>query len=128
MERVLRGGMRPSIPRAAPPRLAALLTACWVTDPAQRPAFSQIIGELEALLASLSPQAGGGGGSGGGGGGAPAGAGAPPPLPPLAVPLSLPPAAPPGGMDMVPSAYASTEYDPTESTPGLKSGAAGDPN
>ncbi|KAM1121966.1 hypothetical protein TB2_003462 [Malus domestica] len=42
-------GLRPTIPKNAPPKLAELLEKCWQQDPASRPDFSEIIEILQTL-------------------------------------------------------------------------------
>lgn len=42
------GGERPAIPADAPADLASLAKACWAQDPRARPAFKEILAELNA--------------------------------------------------------------------------------
>ncbi|XP_050105085.1 serine/threonine-protein kinase STY46-like isoform X2 [Malus sylvestris] len=42
-------GLRPTIPKNTPPKLAELLEKCWQQDPATRPDFSEIIENLQTL-------------------------------------------------------------------------------
>ncbi|KAB2602637.1 serine/threonine-protein kinase [Pyrus ussuriensis x Pyrus communis] len=46
---VAQKGLRPTIPKNTPPKLAELLEKCWQQDPASRPDFSEIIEILQAL-------------------------------------------------------------------------------
>ncbi|TQE09497.1 hypothetical protein C1H46_004845 [Malus baccata] len=46
---VAQKGLRPTIPKNAPPKLAELLEKCWQQDPASRPDFSEIIEILQTL-------------------------------------------------------------------------------
>ncbi|GFH14523.1 sodium bile acid symporter family [Haematococcus lacustris] len=43
----------PDDPQACPPALASLITACWAHEPHLRPHCSQVVSQLESLLASL---------------------------------------------------------------------------
>eukprot|EP00935_MAST-01C_sp_MAST-1C-sp1_P000773 g773.t1 len=43
------GGLRPELPDDSPRRLAQLMERCWAHNPADRPAFSEITTELEAI-------------------------------------------------------------------------------
>ncbi|ELR21039.1 protein kinase domain containing protein [Acanthamoeba castellanii str. Neff] len=43
-------GVRPKIPASCPPRLAALMQACWDNDPSVRPTFQKIVDELNVIL------------------------------------------------------------------------------
>jgi len=42
-------GFTPTLPAATPPELARIVTACWTTDPEQRPDFDQLIASLAPL-------------------------------------------------------------------------------
>lgn len=42
---------RPELPPALPPRLAALIRACWADSPADRPPFAEVLHVLEGSLA-----------------------------------------------------------------------------
>lgn len=44
---VVQKGLRPTIPKHTPPRLAQLLERCWQQDPTLRPNFSEIIEVLQ---------------------------------------------------------------------------------
>ncbi|RXH87698.1 hypothetical protein DVH24_034598 [Malus domestica] len=46
---VAQKGLRPTIPKNTPPKLAELLEKCWQQDPATRPDFSEIIENLQTL-------------------------------------------------------------------------------
>ncbi len=46
-------GLRPLLPKQAPPAYAALLNACWHTDAAQRPSFEAVREALAQLLGGL---------------------------------------------------------------------------
>ncbi|KAM2008949.1 hypothetical protein ACFX16_003790 [Malus domestica] len=46
---VAQKGLRPTIPKNTPPKLAELLEKCWQQDPAPRPDFSEIIENLQTL-------------------------------------------------------------------------------
>mmetsp|Transcript_8453 Transcript_8453/g.7574 ORF Transcript_8453/g.7574 Transcript_8453/m.7574 type:complete len:653 (+) Transcript_8453:60-2018(+) len=50
MERVVMGGLRPSIDKRWNKRLQSLLESCWHEDKSHRPNFSDIIIELNALI------------------------------------------------------------------------------
>jgi len=43
-------GLRPSIPQACPPALAALIQGCWQASPQQRPTCEEILIIMEALI------------------------------------------------------------------------------
>jgi len=47
---VCKRGERPPMPADAPPRLAALINACWDGEPAKRPSFKEIIAKLDDVL------------------------------------------------------------------------------
>ena len=47
---VLTRGLRPSIPADCPRPYAALMEACWQTEPSVRPPFSEIAERLTAML------------------------------------------------------------------------------
>ena len=55
-----------SMPRRVPPKLKALIEACWAADYEARPEFLQVIATLEEILKELPPDppVGGGGGLG----------------------------------------------------------------
>lgn len=48
---LVRAGVRPPIPADCPPDWAALMTACWADNPADRPVFSDIVRCLARMLA-----------------------------------------------------------------------------
>jgi hypothetical protein len=50
---VAREGLRPRVPSRWPRQLSALVTACWDADPAERPTFRVIVGELERFQKAL---------------------------------------------------------------------------
>ncbi|XP_068325466.1 serine/threonine-protein kinase STY46-like [Pyrus communis] len=50
---VAQKGLRPTIPKNTPPKLAELLEKCWQQDPASRPDFSEIIEILQALAEQI---------------------------------------------------------------------------
>ena len=52
-ERMLQG-LRPPIPRSAPPLLSSLMERCWDTNPSQRPEFADIVKELVQIIAEVS--------------------------------------------------------------------------
>jgi hypothetical protein len=43
-------GLRPGLPKKAHPKLLDLMQRCWQADPSIRPAFPDILAELEDLL------------------------------------------------------------------------------
>jgi len=52
-------GLRPGLPKKAHPKLLDLMQRCWEADPSKRPAFPDILAELEDLLShvQVSPEA-----------------------------------------------------------------------
>ena len=46
----IKDGQRPAVPARVPTALAALIGDCWHQDPAQRPAFTDIVKRLEAMV------------------------------------------------------------------------------
>jgi serine/threonine protein kinase len=65
---VVQKGLRPPIPPACPPGLAAVMRACWDRDPAARPGFGELKASVEALyLAARAADAPGARAGGGGG-------------------------------------------------------------
>ncbi|KAJ7523571.1 hypothetical protein O6H91_18G054700 [Diphasiastrum complanatum] len=46
---VVQKGLRPSIPKHAPPKLTELLERCWCANPAKRPEFSEITLTLQKM-------------------------------------------------------------------------------
>jgi len=48
---VVRGGERPPLVRGWPPGLTALLSDCWHTEAALRPAFGEVVQRLRRLFA-----------------------------------------------------------------------------
>ncbi|XP_017229273.1 serine/threonine-protein kinase STY46 isoform X2 [Daucus carota subsp. sativus] len=46
----VRQGLRPDIPKDAPPKLVELMQKCWEASPSKRPSFSEIKIELEKIL------------------------------------------------------------------------------
>lgn len=57
------GGERPTIPPDAPANLAALTKACWAHDPASRPTFKRILGDLRQTDKGVGVSVGVGGGT-----------------------------------------------------------------
>ncbi|XP_017229275.1 serine/threonine-protein kinase STY46 isoform X5 [Daucus carota subsp. sativus] len=55
----VRQGLRPDIPKDAPPKLVELMQKCWEASPSKRPSFSEIKIELEKILeeSRVSPEA-----------------------------------------------------------------------
>jgi hypothetical protein len=49
-EKVIENGERPGIPEGCPAAYAELMQKCWLADPAARPSFEFICGELEKQL------------------------------------------------------------------------------
>ncbi|XP_062204130.1 serine/threonine-protein kinase STY46-like isoform X2 [Phragmites australis] len=49
----VRQGLRPGLPKKAHPKLLDLMQRCWEADPSNRPAFPDILSELEDLLAQV---------------------------------------------------------------------------
>lgn len=47
-------GLRPTTSEDCPPRLAALMQRCWDDSPSKRPEFTEIVPELEAIIAAHS--------------------------------------------------------------------------
>jgi len=58
IERVVMGGLRPSIPREVPKDLATLMQQCWDEDPKRRPSCTAILDVLEDILKSLTSRTG----------------------------------------------------------------------
>ena len=56
-------GRRPSTEhKHIPPALGRLIAACWHREPGQRPAFRQVVAELDSIIAAeCGPDAGGAG-------------------------------------------------------------------
>nr|CAB3463152.1 unnamed protein product [Digitaria exilis] len=54
----VRQGLRPGLPKKAHPKLLDLLQGCWEADPSKRPAFPDILAELEDLLAQVQGASG----------------------------------------------------------------------
>jgi len=50
------GGLRPTIPTNIHPKLAELMTQCWVADPSQRPCFTQILETLKVVKTEGPPK------------------------------------------------------------------------
>ncbi|XP_016539997.1 serine/threonine-protein kinase STY46 isoform X2 [Capsicum annuum] len=46
---VVQKGLRPTIPKHTPPKLAELLQTCWQQDPTSRPDFSEIVDILQQI-------------------------------------------------------------------------------
>ncbi|MCD7463304.1 Serine/threonine-protein kinase sty46 [Datura stramonium] len=46
---VVQKGLRPTIPKHTPPKLAQLLETCWQQDPTSRPDFSEIVDILQQI-------------------------------------------------------------------------------
>ncbi|KAK3139388.1 hypothetical protein QOZ80_5AG0382470 [Eleusine coracana subsp. coracana] len=49
----VRQGLRPGLPKKAHPKLLDLMKRCWEADPSNRPAFPEILAELEDLLTKV---------------------------------------------------------------------------
>eukprot|EP01094_Clydonella_sp_ATCC50884_P000240 TRINITY_DN10195_c0_g1_i1.p1 TRINITY_DN10195_c0_g1~~TRINITY_DN10195_c0_g1_i1.p1 ORF type:complete len:624 (+),score=168.98 TRINITY_DN10195_c0_g1_i1:265-2136(+) len=47
------GGLRPTIPPEAPPRLAKLIESCWHAVPSARPSMSEAVKEIEEMLIEM---------------------------------------------------------------------------
>ncbi len=43
-------GLRPAIPAACPPAIAALMQQCWAAEPRDRPSVPELIRQLTRLL------------------------------------------------------------------------------
>ncbi|KAL6906119.1 hypothetical protein ACP4OV_003720 [Aristida adscensionis] len=54
----VRQGLRPGLPKKAHPKLLNLMQRCWQADPSNRPAFPDILAELEDLLAQVQEDSG----------------------------------------------------------------------
>jgi len=54
----VRQGLRPGLPKKTHPKLLDLMQRCWEADPSDRPAFSDILAELEDLLAQAQGTSG----------------------------------------------------------------------
>ncbi|KAG8093650.1 hypothetical protein GUJ93_ZPchr0012g21214 [Zizania palustris] len=54
----VRQGLRPGLPENAHPKLLDLMQRCWETIPSNRPAFPDILSELEDLLAHVQGTSG----------------------------------------------------------------------
>mmetsp|Transcript_5094 Transcript_5094/g.7552 ORF Transcript_5094/g.7552 Transcript_5094/m.7552 type:complete len:427 (-) Transcript_5094:377-1657(-) len=50
IERVVMGGLRPSIPRDVPKDLATLMQQCWDADPKRRPSCTAILASLDIVI------------------------------------------------------------------------------
>jgi hypothetical protein len=57
IESVARRGARPVFPAGTPRAYVNLATACWATSPVDRPAFSDILGQLQAMADACAEQA-----------------------------------------------------------------------
>jgi hypothetical protein len=51
---VISKSLRPTIPENTPTGFKELITACWATDPKDRPDFADVTKRLEAMLADSS--------------------------------------------------------------------------
>ncbi|XP_024393616.1 serine/threonine-protein kinase STY46 isoform X3 [Physcomitrium patens] len=51
---VVQKGLRPTVPEKTNPKLSELLHSSWKTDPAERPSFSEITGQLEEILKQVN--------------------------------------------------------------------------
>ncbi|KAL6642304.1 hypothetical protein ACP70R_020485 [Stipagrostis hirtigluma subsp. patula] len=49
----VRQGLRPGLPKKAHPKLLGLMQRCWEADPSKRPAFPDVLAELEDLLVQV---------------------------------------------------------------------------
>jgi len=58
IERVVMGGLRPSIPREVPKDLATLMQQCWDEDPKRRPSCMAILAALDGLMYALDNSGG----------------------------------------------------------------------
>ena len=47
----VRSGERPPVPRDCPSEYGNLMTACWVSNPTQRPTFPHIVQRLAEIIA-----------------------------------------------------------------------------
>ena len=47
---VLTRGLRPAVPPDCPKDYAALMEACWLTEPSVRPSFTEVVDRLAAML------------------------------------------------------------------------------
>ncbi|XP_071691409.1 serine/threonine-protein kinase STY46 [Rutidosis leptorrhynchoides] len=54
---VVQKGLRPTIPKSTPPKLAELLVKCWQQDPSLRPDFSEIIEILKQIAKEVGEEA-----------------------------------------------------------------------
>ncbi|XP_009588108.1 serine/threonine-protein kinase STY46 isoform X1 [Nicotiana tabacum] len=53
---VVQKGLRPTIPKHTPPRLAELLETCWQQDPTSRPDFSEIVDILQQIAKEVGDE------------------------------------------------------------------------
>jgi serine/threonine protein kinase/Leucine-rich repeat (LRR) protein len=53
LEQRIINGLRPSLPRQAPPAVCSLIQRCWSPDTSERPTFSTIVSELEKIWTSM---------------------------------------------------------------------------
>ncbi|XP_071715465.1 serine/threonine-protein kinase STY46-like [Rutidosis leptorrhynchoides] len=53
---VVQKGLRPTIPKNTPPKLAELLDKCWQQDPSLRPDFSEIIETLKQIAKEVGEE------------------------------------------------------------------------
>ncbi|CAK9133982.1 unnamed protein product [Ilex paraguariensis] len=51
---IIKGNLRPEIPRWCDPTWRSLMERCWSSDPDARPAFSEIAKELRAMAAAMN--------------------------------------------------------------------------
>jgi len=51
VQKVLKEGLRPTIPKKCPESVSKLMRDCWNEDPEKRPTFQEIIHELETIQA-----------------------------------------------------------------------------
>jgi serine/threonine protein kinase len=54
----VRQGLRPGLPKKAHPKLLDLMQRCWEADPSKRPAFPDILVEVEDLLSHVQGASG----------------------------------------------------------------------
>jgi len=53
LQKMIKDGLRPNMPKQCPKQLSALVQACYVRDPKARPSFPHICVELRHIMCSL---------------------------------------------------------------------------